>query len=351
MSIDGIEWDAPDTPENVAAFGYTGSADNPSPFPKVRMVTVAECGSHAVVAAVIGSQWQAEQHLAAGLYPGLGGDWLLLADRGFYSFTAWNAARAGGTHLLWRVKADLRLPLIEALPDGSYLSVLMDAKIRGKTRDALLEAARAGEDLDPARAVLVRVVEYTVTDRTGDGKDELIALITTIGDPAAAPAQVLAQTYHDRWETRNRQRPAQNPSTRPGTGPAVQKPGPDPPGDLRLPAHPLRDQRPDLPGRDRHRHRPDRVKFLRTVRIIRRRVTDSAAFPPERQAAILATIMTGITAKRNLNPARRDRTYPRVVKRNRHNSYRIKRRTDHGTRHHGPATIHLANQPPPTLAA
>ena len=25
---------------------------------------------------------------------------------------------------------------------------------------------------------------------------------------------------------------------------------------------------------------PDRVKFLRTVRIIRRRVTDSAAFPP-----------------------------------------------------------------------
>ena len=41
--------------------------------------------------------------------------------------------------------------------------------------------------------------------------------------------------------------------------------------------------------------------------------------------------MTGITAKRHLNPVRKDRTYPRVVKRARHNSYRVKRRTDHGT--------------------
>jgi hypothetical protein len=65
MSIDGIEWDAPDTPENVAAFGYPGSTDNPSAFPKVRVVTVAECASHAVVAAVIGAQRQAEQTLAA----------------------------------------------------------------------------------------------------------------------------------------------------------------------------------------------------------------------------------------------------------------------------------------------
>ncbi|MFL6055198.1 MAG: hypothetical protein ACJ72W_20165 [Actinoallomurus sp.] len=28
---------------------------------------------------------------------------------------------------------------------------------------------------------------------------------------------------------------------------------------------------------------PDRIKFKRTVRIIRRRVTDTAAFPPEQQ--------------------------------------------------------------------
>ena len=61
--------------------------------------------------------------------------------------------------------------------------------------------------------------------------------------------------------------------------------------------------------------------------------------------------MTGITARRHLNPVRRDRSYPRVVKRARHNSYRVKRRTDHGTRHDRPATIQLANTRPLTLAA
>jgi Insertion element 4 transposase N-terminal len=57
MAIDGFEWDAPDTRENAAAFGYAGKAaghpDRPA-FPKVRVVTVSECGSHAVVDAEIG---------------------------------------------------------------------------------------------------------------------------------------------------------------------------------------------------------------------------------------------------------------------------------------------------------
>jgi hypothetical protein len=61
--------------------------------------------------------------------------------------------------------------------------------------------------------------------------------------------------------------------------------------------------------------------------------------------------MNGITAKRHLNPVRRDRSYPRVVKRARHNSYRVKRCTDHGTRHERPASITLANALPLALAA
>ena len=61
--------------------------------------------------------------------------------------------------------------------------------------------------------------------------------------------------------------------------------------------------------------------------------------------------MAAITRKRNLNPRRRNRTYPRVVKRARHNSYRVKRAADHGTRHPGPATIRLVNLHTPELAA
>jgi hypothetical protein len=55
--------------------------------------------------------------------------------------------------------------------------------------------------------------------------------------------------------------------------------------------------------------------------------------------------MAGITHPRNLNPARRHRSYPRVVRRARHNSYRVKRPGDTGTRYHEPPTIRLVNLP------
>jgi hypothetical protein len=60
---------------------------------------------------------------------------------------------------------------------------------------------------------------------------------------------------------------------------------------------------------------------------------------------VRAQIAADITSTKNLNPRRRHRTYPRVVKRGRHNSYRIKKPDDHGTRHDRPATIRLTNQP------
>src|SRR6266700_3263041 len=74
-------------------------------------------------------------------------------------------------------------------------------------------------------------------------------------------------------------------------------------------------------------------------------------FPPEQRDRALARVMADITRKKNLNTRRRHRTYPRVVKRARHNSYRVKKPGDTGTRHDGPATIKLANARPLTLAA
>ena len=94
---------------------------------------------------------------------------------------------------------------LELLPDGSCRSVLMKASLRGARRAGLTGAARRGEDLDPALARHVRVVQYEVTDR--DGEDALITLVTTITGWQAAPAAVLASAYHQRWqhETANAQ--------------------------------------------------------------------------------------------------------------------------------------------------
>jgi hypothetical protein len=280
MAIDGFDWDTPDTKENAAEFGYTGSAANRSPFPKARVVTISECASHAVVAAAIGPMSSGEQTLARNLYPDLEPDWLLISDRNFYGYHDWNTARAGGAQLLWRVSASVTLPVLVAHPDGSYASVLINPKIRGAARARLVEAARRGDQLDPERAVAVRVVEYTVPDRDGNGTGELIALITTITDPRDATAEALAQAYHQRWEheTGNKQLKTH----------------------LRGPGKILRSKKPDTVRQEIYGYLlthyaisalicraateadidPDRVKFLRTVRIIRRQVTDPAAFSP-----------------------------------------------------------------------
>lgn len=276
MSVDGTELEAPDTEANRTAFG-AGSRDGP--YPKVRLVTVCECGSRAPVLAAMGpsvSKGSGEQSLARTLYPRLEEGWLLLADRLFYGWADWCAAADSGADLLWRVKDGVGLPFLELLPDGSSRSVLVRTSVKGARREALVQAARRGEDLDPALARHVRVIEYEVADRGGE--DALITLVTTITGWQAAPAPVLAAAYHERWqhETAN----AQVKTT------------------LRGPGRILRSGSPPLVEQEIWGYLltawaisalicdaataawidPDRVSFTRAVRIVRRAI--GPAFPP-----------------------------------------------------------------------
>jgi hypothetical protein len=285
MPVDGMEWDVPDSPANAAAFGYSGTGgDKAAGFPRARVVTISECGSHAAAAAAVGQvaggKAASEQALAGRLYPRLEEDWLLLADRNFFGWDAWCAAAGTGAALLWRVKANLRLPVLEVLPDGSWRSVLINRKVnKDAARAKIIAAARRGEDLDQDKARYVRVIEYEVPDRDGNGKDERIILVTTITDPRQASAAVLARAYHERWEHE--------------TGNAQLKTC------LRGPGRVLRSQSPDMVRQEIWGYLlthyaisalicaaataagidPDRVKFTRTVRIVRRRVADPAFSP------------------------------------------------------------------------
>lgn len=198
MALDGLVFDVPDTPANVEEFGRSGNERATSPFPQVRLVALGECGTHAVVDAALGPVATAEQTLAAELSSGFTLGMLVLADRGFYSYQAWAQASATGAELLWRVSASVTLPTLGWLPDGSRRSVLINRAVKGRRRQELLAAARAGEDLDPDAGCYVRVVEYMIDDRPGGG--ELFCLITTRADHQGAPAIELAAAYHQRWE-------------------------------------------------------------------------------------------------------------------------------------------------------
>jgi hypothetical protein len=96
VAIDGFEVDVPDTPASAQEFGYAGSGDNRSAFPKARVVALAECGTHAFLAAEVGAYSVGEKTLAQRLYPRLRADELLTADRGFYSWTARTPPRLPG---------------------------------------------------------------------------------------------------------------------------------------------------------------------------------------------------------------------------------------------------------------
>ena len=256
MSVDGTELEAPDTEANRAAFG-AGSRDGP--YPKVRLVTVCECGSRAPVLAAMGpsvSKGSGEQSLARELYPRLEEGWLLLADRLFYGWADWCAAADSGAGLLWRVKAGAGLPFLELLPDGSYRLVLVNTSVKGRRRQALAAAARRGEDLDPALARYVRVIAYEVADRGGEDEDGLIVLVTTITSWQAAPAPRPGRGLSRKMAARDRARAGQDDPARARQDLAVRQPAPGRAGDLGLPPDRLGHQRPDLRRRHRRLDRP-----------------------------------------------------------------------------------------------
>jgi hypothetical protein len=156
--------------------------------------------------------------------------------------------------------------------------VLINPKIRGRRREALIAAAKAGADLDPDHATVVRVVEYTIEDRPASG--ELFCLITTILDHEFAPAVELAAAYHERWEIELSFDEIETHQT----------------GHHRV----LRSKTPELAKQEiwslllthyaiRHVMKdaadtvgtdPDNLSFMRSYRAIRRQVTNQAGFPP-----------------------------------------------------------------------
>lgn len=280
MAIDGFHVDVPDSDANAEEFGRKTDGDKASAFPQVLTVVLGECGSHAIVGAASGPCTGDERELASTLLGRLEPDMLVTADRNFYSFALWGRFRQTGVDLLWRVKADLRLPVLRWLPDGSYLSVVVDPKRRGRRRADLIGDAESGIDIDPSEGYVVRVVEYDVPDREGNGTGEIICVITSVLDPAEATAQELAAAYNDRWECENLIDEVKTHQRGPAKVLRSQSPAMvrQEIWSLLLTHYGIRDlmcRAADEIGED-----PDRLSFTRSIRVIRRHLTGQADFSP-----------------------------------------------------------------------
>jgi hypothetical protein len=192
MAVDGVILDVADTPENVKAFGKRPLENEFNVFPQIRVVGLGECGTHAIVAAAVDGWATGERELFTRVLGAIEPDMLVLADRGFYGYGVWSEVAETGAALVWRVKDQLDLPVLEWHPDGSYRTELLPPGIRQQ-----LKTGRKSP-LPPGTAIPVRVIEYTVTNR-GDCPD-MIRLVTSILDHELAPAAELAALYQQRWE-------------------------------------------------------------------------------------------------------------------------------------------------------
>lgn len=280
MAIDGFTVDVPDTDENAAEFGRNSNGKKASAFPQVQAVVLGECGSHAITGAVLGPCSSDERALAKQITSWVEPDMLVTADRNFYGFDLWAQFRQADADLLWRVNANLGLPVLRWLPDGSYLSLIYNPKVRGRRRDELRHLASEGADMDPGEAQVVRVVEYDIPDREGGGTGEVICVITSILSPSEATAEELAAAYHERWECENLIDEVKT--------------------HQRGPARVLRSKSPEMirqeiwalllthygirrlmcNAADEIDEDPDRLSFMRSLRVIRRHVTGQADFSP-----------------------------------------------------------------------
>jgi len=260
VAMDGATLDAPDTTENDEHFGRPGSGrgEGKGAFPQIRLVGVAECGTHAIFAAAIGPYSSPERTLATYVLPAVGPGMLLMADRGFTSHELWQTASATGADLLWRATNVFSLPVLHELPDGSYLSHLI----------------RKGH-----QPIAVRVIEYTIDDGRAP-EDEHYRLVTTLLDPGQAPALELAELYAQRWEfetaldeLKTHQR---------GAKVVLRSKSPDGVEQevwgFLLVHWAIRDLM-HTAALDADVD-PDRVSFMRSLRLARRSVTEQAAFSP-----------------------------------------------------------------------
>ena len=186
MGIDGTTFDMSDTPENEKMFGRGGNQRSPSAFPHVRVLALCELGTPVVTDFALRPVNHGEQimvpHLVRSLEPGI----LLLWDRNFFGFELIQSVLSRGAHLLARVKTNqLIFERLQDLPDGFYLSCIYPSH---------------WDRIRKRHGRIVRIIEYSHNDPNRVGCGERNRLLTDVLDPAELPALEAPLVYHQRLE-------------------------------------------------------------------------------------------------------------------------------------------------------
>ena len=180
VAVDGMCLDLPDNAGERGGVRLPGQRRRARPVPAgPRRRPRASAGPGRCWARRLSPLATGEQPLARQLLGKLAPGDLLLADRNFLSHGLLADVLAAGVHVLWRAKSDVDLPVLEVLPDGTWLSRIADPAASRRMR-------RKGADPADIPGITVRVIEYSVTTEDGSETSETFTLVTDILDPGAA---------------------------------------------------------------------------------------------------------------------------------------------------------------------
>jgi hypothetical protein len=132
VAFDGLNsLKVPDTDRNRTWIGRIRYRMGFAGYPTVRLMTLAETGTRALLGATMGSASDRDEaNLARRLVPLLRPGMLVLADRAFDAASFLAQVHASGAMLLVRAKSNRDPRVLARLPDGSYLSGLDGLQVR-----------------------------------------------------------------------------------------------------------------------------------------------------------------------------------------------------------------------------
>jgi hypothetical protein len=193
--IDGTSTSLPDTVKNQRAYPQPGGQKPGCGFPLLKLVGVFSLATGALLDYAKGNKHQHELNLLQRLMDQFKAGDLVLADRGFNSYTLLALLRWHGAHSLFRLHQRRPADLRQGKRLGKNDRLMTWCKPWLWQRPRYL--SRVIWKRIPAE-LSVRVVRFTLA--VPGFRAQSVTLVTTLLDPAAYPAEELARLYARRWQ-------------------------------------------------------------------------------------------------------------------------------------------------------
>lgn len=183
LGVDGVVWRTPESDDNQRAFARTSNETSRSQYPQVRMVCQMELSSHLLTNAVFNSVAENEMTLAAQLIDSTPDHSLTVFDKGFYSLGLLHQWQSHGVarHWLLPLKKGAQYRTVKVLGSGDELVEFTSSPQARKKWPAL-----------PA------TVRLRLVSKSWQGKR--VQMLTSLLDSRAYPGEEIVDLYSQRWE-------------------------------------------------------------------------------------------------------------------------------------------------------